>query len=257
MPTLLETQRAFARAIVAAKIGDIAPVVAAGEFAPAERLDVYRNTFLSSVTNALRLSYPAVYRLVGEEFFDGAAQCFIESEPPKSAYLNLYGARFGDFLAAFQPAASLPYLADVARVEWAVNCALHAPDAKPLDAQAFAAAAIYPPERLALMLHPSIALLSADYPADAIWRAVLGEDDDALGRLDASASMLWLLVERTAHGVEVTRLEESEWRFLSALREGHSLAEAISRAERCANLPAALAAHIAAGRFAGCREKIS
>jgi len=257
VPTLLETQRAFARAIVAAKIGDMTPFIVAGGFAPAERLDVYRNTFLSSLTNALRLSYPAVHRLVGAQFFDGAAQCFIESEPPKSAYLNLYGARFGDFLAAFPPAASVPYLADVARLEWAVNCALHAADAKPLDAQAFAELAVYPPERLALVLHPSIALLSADYPADAIWRAVLAEDDDALGRLDASANLLWLLVERTARGIEVTRLEESEWRFLSALREGLSLAQAIRRTEQCANLPAVLAVHIAAGRFAGCREKLT
>ena len=51
---------------------------AAGSTA-AERLDVYRNTFLSSLTTALRISYPAVHRLVGGEFFEGAAQSFIQA----------------------------------------------------------------------------------------------------------------------------------------------------------------------------------
>ena len=253
MPTLLEIQRAFAQAIIANDKGGAAPFILANEFAPAERLDVYRNTFLSSLTNALRLCYPAVHRLVGEEFFEGAAQCFIESEPPKSAYLNLYGERFGDFLATFPPVASLPYLADVARLEWAVNGALHAADAKPLDVEAFAAAASVPPDRLVLIMHPAIALLSLDYPADAIWRAVLADDDESLSRLDASASLLWLMVERTTHGVEVTRLEEGAWRFLSALREGQSFAKAV---ESYADLVPILATHIAAGRFIGCREKI-
>ena len=135
-----------------------------------------------------------------------------------------------------------------------------------------------------MVVHPAIQLLAADYPADAIWRAVLAEDDGALSQIDASAGLLWLLVERTEHGVEVTRLEEGEWRFLSALREGQSFADALERfdcygnlqdldpdsphPDRAANaalsglpsrgrrdLPAMIAAHIAAGRFAGYREK--
>src|SRR6266511_1419278 len=118
--------------------GISAHVVDAG-MSPAERLDVYRSTFASVLTKALRLSYPAVHRLVGAEFFDGAARIFVHERPPVSAYLDKYGAEFVEFLARFPPAASLAYLGDVARLEWAVNRALHAPDGEPLDVTRLAA----------------------------------------------------------------------------------------------------------------------
>src|SRR5438128_1346813 len=84
--------------------GISAHVVDAG-MSPAERLDVYRSTFASVVTKALRLSYPAVHRLVGAEFFEGAARIFIEAHPPESACLDDYGEKFADFLSDFEPAA--------------------------------------------------------------------------------------------------------------------------------------------------------
>jgi hypothetical protein len=248
MPTLLELQRAISRAVVSRETGDAAPYIVSDGFTAAERLNVYRNTFLASLTTALRLSYPAVHRLVGEEFFEGAAQCFIEAAPPRSAYLNTYGAGFADFLAAFPHAASLTYLADVARLEWAVNSALHAPDAEPLGADVLAAIADLPADRLVLVPHPSIALLRLDYPADAIWRAVLAEDDAALSRIDLAAGPVCLMVERTADCVEVSRLDPADWRFTASLCAGQTFAEAILAAEG-ADAALVLAGHLAARRF--------
>src|SRR5260221_14160551 len=122
-------------------------------------------------------------RLVAGDLCDGAAKCFIETDPPQSADLYLYGAGFADFLARFAPAASLAYLSDVARLEWAVNCALHAADITPLAPECYAAIAEANPAGLALMPHPSMTMLRLEYPADAIWRAVLSEDDDALSEI--------------------------------------------------------------------------
>src|SRR5260370_23822662 len=105
--------------------GDAAAYVRVGGVSAADRLSIYRNTLYGTLTNALRLSYPAVHRLVGAEFFEASAQKFIEDEPPRGAYLDDYGAGFPDFLARFPAAASVPYLPDVARLEWAVSRALH------------------------------------------------------------------------------------------------------------------------------------
>jgi hypothetical protein len=252
MPTLLETERAMFRAIVFKEPNDVAPHIAGGAFSPAERLDIYRNTFLSSLTAALRISYPAVHRLVGEEFFDGAAQCFIQAHPPQTAYLNAYGAGLADFLARFPAAASLPYLADVARLEWAVNLALHAEDAIPLDADALASIADVPPERLILTPHPSIGLLRLDHPAEAIWRSVLAEDDSALRAIDLSAGPEWLLVERNANGVEVSPLAETEWRFAASLCAHETFAKSVETTP-AADVVCLFARHLAAGRFIGFR----
>jgi hypothetical protein len=247
MPTLLELQRSISTAVLWRESDKAEHFIVGEGLAPGERLNIYRNNFLASLTSALRISFPAVHRLVGAEFFDGAAQCFIEAEPPQSANLYLYGAGFADFLRRFPPAASLAYLADVARLEWAVNCALHAPDVAPLASECFAAVAEADPTLLVLVPHPSLTLLHAEYPSDAIWRAVLAEDDGALSAIDLAAGPCWLLVERSTEGIAVSRLREAEWRFTAALCAGKTFATAVDRAEDV-DLPLLFASLLAAGR---------
>jgi hypothetical protein len=178
VPTLLELQRAMRASLVDRDDGPASALLA--ENVPADRLNIYRNTFVTGVTKALRLSYPAIHQLVGNDFFEGAARLFIAQHPPCAAYLDDYGADFPQFLRGFQPAATLEYLPDVARLEWAVNRAIHAADVEPLDVKRLKA---LPPEdqvRVCFAPHPSITLLCADYPVDVIWRGVLHGDDAAL-----------------------------------------------------------------------------
>jgi hypothetical protein len=248
MSTLLETQHALFRALVVGDRDSATSQIVSGALSPAERLDVYRNTFISSLTAALRISYPAVYRLVGEPFFESAAQCFIEAHPPRTAYLNAYGAEFADFLAQFPPVELLSYLADVARLEWAVNIALHAKDVHAMDAQSFARMGEIPPDRLILVPHPSITLLRLDHPGRQIWRAVLDEDDAALSAIDCSAGPQWLMVERNTTGVEVLSLPETEWRIAAALCAGETFAKAMD-ADDDADFPLLFAGLLAGGRF--------
>jgi hypothetical protein len=246
MPTLLELQQAMHRSLIL-RDNQAAGAMLANNIAP-DRLDIYWNTIISGLTKALRLSYPAVERLVGAEFFDGAAQVFIRDRPPGVAYLDMYGDKFPEFLHHFPPAASLAYLADVARLEWAVNCAIHAPDVEPLDLAKLAAIDSEDQGRVRFVAHPSVCLLSADHPVDRIWHAILARDDAELASLDINAGPIHLLVERRAAGVEVARLDQSAWRFLAALCGREPLHTAI---EKVADLdaPAALAEHLAAGRF--------
>jgi hypothetical protein len=246
VPTLLELQRAMRASLVDRDDGAAAAMLAAN--VPADRLNIYRNTFVTGVTKALRLSFPAVHRLVGAEFFEGAAGLFIAQHPPQAAYLDEYGAEFPEFLRDFEPAATLVYLADVARLEWAVNRAIHAPDVELL---ALAQLSDLSPEdqiRLCFVPHPSITLLCADYPADVIWRGVLSGEDAALAAVDLDAGPVRLLVERRATGVEVSRLDDAAWRFAAALCEGQPLA-AVFAAATDTQADALLAEHLAAGRF--------
>jgi Putative DNA-binding domain len=246
VPTLLELQRAMRASLVDRNDGPAAAMLA--ENVPADRLDIYRNTFVTGVTKALRLSYPAIHRLVGNDFFEGAAGVFIARHPPCAAYLDEYGADFPQFLRGFQPAAALEYLADVARLEWAVNRAIHAADIEPLDFKRLEA---LPPEdqvRVCFVPHPSIALVYADYPVDIIWRGVLHGDDAALAGVDLKTGPVYLLVERRATGVEVSRLDAAAWRFAAALCEGRPLAEVFAEAGDT-SVEVWLAKHLAPGRF--------
>jgi len=256
MPTLLELQNAVFRAVVSRDAAELETHIARSELAPADPIEVYRNNFFASLTNALRLSYPAVQRLVGEEFFDAVAEGFIEAQPPQSAYLNAYGEGFADYLAAFPAAASLAYLPDVARLEWTVNRALHAPDARALEPADFAAMAGILPDQLVLVPHPSIGLLRFSQPIEEIWRAVLVQDDERLNAIDRAAGPEFVLVERSASGLEVSRLDEAEWRFTAALCTGEAFAAAAEAVSEL-DVAQALARHFAAGRFTGFHRKPS
>jgi len=248
MPTLLELQRAVARSLVEREDDAAASHVFADGIDAAARLAVYRNTVVGSLTTALRLSYPAVHRLVGAAFFESAAQIFIAARPPKSACLDDYDPDFADFLATFAPAATLPYLAGVAWLDWAVSRALHAPNAPALDPGDLAALDSRRYDRLRFVPHPSVSLVRADHPVDAIWRAVLAQDDTAMAAIDLDAGPVQLLVRRRDDAAEITRLDESAWRVTAALCAGHALQDALDAMDD-GDAPALLASQLTDGVF--------
>ena len=245
MSTLREMQAAIRQSVVRRDSAAASATLAA--HVPAERLDIYRNTFLLTLTRALQLSFPAVRKLVGAEFFEGAAQIFIAEHLPRAAWLDQYGSAFPEFLRAFPPAASLVYLADVAKLEWAVNAALHAADAEPLDPARLSAVAAEDQGRIRLIATPSLNLIEASYPADEIWRAVLASDDNALRAIDLERGPVRLLVERRATGVAVERLDAARWRLLARLCAGETIETALEATELDCSV--ALAEHLACGRF--------
>jgi hypothetical protein len=246
MPTLLEIQRAVNRCLIERDKEAVAPFLTDGS--SLNRLDIYHNTIFSGLTKALCLTYPAVQCLVGADFFEGVAQLFIVRHPPRAAYLNCYGGEFPDFLRDLPAATAVAYLADVARLEWAVHCAIHAPDIKPLELAALAAVKPVDQGRVSFIAHPSVHLLRVDYPVDVIWRAVLAGDERTLRAVDPSSGPVHLVVGRRSTAVEVARLEETAWHFLAELHAGRPIQPAINS---CPDLEAAvtLAQHLVLGWF--------
>jgi hypothetical protein len=246
MPTLLEMQSAMKASLLHRDSRAISPMLAGD--VPTDRLDIYRNTFAHTLTRALRLCFPVTQRLVGEEFFEGAAQFFIGEHPPRAAWLDLYGGEFPEFLRSFPPATSIAYLGDVAELEWAVNGALHAADVAPLDVAEIGAIDAESQVRICFVPHPSLRLLRLEYPADFIWHAILDSDDDALGKVDLGCGPRNVLIERRSTGVEVECLGETAWCFLSKLCAGLSIEAALVDSSEF-DCSAALAEHLALGRF--------
>jgi len=233
MSALLDLQRRFGAALLGVDAAP-PPEILGGLVAPAARIGIYRNNVIGNLTGVLRLSYPAIERLVGADFFTAAAGRFIVTAPPTGADLYEYGAGFADFLAVFEPARGLAYLADVARLEWAVNRALHGQAAPPLTA---AALRDVPEEQWAhvrFLAHPSLSLLAPAHPARAIWEAVLTEDPDVratrLAAIDLAAPGEHLAVLGGNDAPEVMRLSPAAFRLARALSDGQPLAEALDPA---------------------------
>ena len=123
--SLAAFQSAFAAALFAPADarGPLAALTAQPAFA------VYRNTVMKTCVDALEGNFPSVARLVGNEWFRAAAALYVAAQPPQDARMLRYGGDFPDFLAAFEPARELPYLADVARLDRCWSEAHAAPDA--------------------------------------------------------------------------------------------------------------------------------
>ncbi|MDI9700789.1 DNA-binding domain-containing protein [Burkholderia cenocepacia] len=247
-PTLAELQHAV-RCHLLGTADDASAWIVPDGFAAEARLSIYRNTVTTVLVNAIRLAFPAIQRLVGAECFDGAARRFIDASPPDSAWLDEYGAAFPAFLAQLPEVASIPYLADVAHVEWQVNGVLHAPDTPAIDVARLASLDEEALGALRLRPHPAVRLAHCAFPADAIWRAVLEHDDPAMRAIRLGDGPVNLLVQCTARGIDVVRLGEGERRVAMALFAGEAIRDALSRAPHTDGY-ALLATLLARGCFA-------
>lgn len=140
---------------------------------PSRRLAVYRNNVMVSLVDGLAQSFPVTRELVGDAFFRAMAQVFVREYPPRTRLLVHYGQVLPGFIEQFTPAAGLPYLADVAQLEWLRLQALHAADVPPLEHDAIATLMqdAHALPSLHWQLHPSLHLLRSPYAAVSLWAA--------------------------------------------------------------------------------------
>lgn len=198
-------------------------------YSAATAIDVYRNNYRGNLHDTLAGAYPVTAQLVGEEFFRYLTRHFIAQYPSRSGNLHHYGAQMADFVASFEPAGTLPYLPDVAALEWACHRAYFAADAPMLD---IAKLAQIPPEHysdLILRTHPGCHLLRSRYPVVAIWHAHQpGAADDFQIDLDSGANIA--LASRRDGMVIVSELSAADAGWLHAIQAGTPLGEATAAA---------------------------
>ncbi|MGB8599302.1 MAG: DNA-binding domain-containing protein, partial [Burkholderiales bacterium] len=196
----------------------------------ADRLAIYRNNSFTNLRSALQGVYPVVNKLVGDDFFNHAANEYVRITPSVSGDLHDFGMSFADFLASFGPARNLAYLPDVAKLEWACHRVFHAADHVGLDLAGLRNVA---PERygeLQFDLHPAVALLASEYPTQKIWQV---NQDDFIGNdsVDLGLGENYLLVSRAENfTLTVETLSAADYAFLLALKEKNTLEAAAEKA---------------------------
>src|SRR5690606_15596170 len=182
----------------------------------ARRFAVYRNNVAHSLKQALARRFPVIQRLVGAEFFTALAREFISKHPPRSPVLQEWGGAMPGFLRDFPQVAALPYLPDIARIEWACGLAYHADNAQPIDPSTLA-------ERKTLHLHPSLTLLRLDHPAVSIWQA---NQPGQNGRIKVNGPETALIWRRSDFSVATIGIGADDAGFITGLLETGSLVKA-------------------------------
>lgn len=207
---------------------DLAAAFQTGDIPLPDRLKVYRNNIVGSLTDILLSGFPVIEALVGKDFFEGMARSFILKNPPTQGCLTFYGYGFAEFIEGFKPAESLPYLPDIARLEIAMNDAYYARDDGPLTGEALAGIA---PEALADTVFPlrhAVQLLTSPYPLHAIRDFALSADQD--GTLDLDAGGVSLMVDRENMDSRIVILQDDEFFALELMQGGSALGTAVEKA---------------------------
>jgi hypothetical protein len=185
------------------------------------RLAIHRHHIARSLTAALAGTFPTVQALVGDRFFRRTAEAFVAQRLPAQPVLAEYGGDFPDFLVSQEAVHGLVYLADVARLDWALNTAFYSPRESRL------AAADLAPGRIAstvLTLAPGVALVRSRYPVDRIWLA--SQPAAPEDRVDVEQGPARLLVLPRPQDAGFIVLGEGEAAFVAAVADGQPLATA-------------------------------
>ncbi|MGH8686584.1 MAG: DNA-binding domain-containing protein [Burkholderiales bacterium] len=204
MPSLLEAQRAFGAALL--------------EGGGPQAMAVYRGTVFGNWTGALASAYPVVRRIVGKDYFDALARRYANAHPSEDGDLNAYGESLARFVAEDADVQDLPYLPDVARLEWLAHRAHFAGDPAPFE----------PGRAAEARLAPACGLLAAAWPVATIWNAHQPGGDPAAVDLRKGAELA--LVHRPGWRAEVLALGAGDYRFLDRLLAGAGLGTALEAA---------------------------
>ena len=124
--SLRDTQAAFAAHLCGHDQPDLVAAIGGDLRTALRRLQLDRHHVTRSVGAALAATFPTVAAVVGQEFFGLLARDFTVGTALRDPVLSRYGGPFPQFVAAKQDMHGLPYLADVARLDWALNVAFHA-----------------------------------------------------------------------------------------------------------------------------------
>ena len=231
MPELIDIQAGFAAALRDRDRTANAERWLAGDAdLVSRRLAIYRANMVAAADRALGSAYPVIRQVVGDEFFHGLAREYQRRTPSTSGDLTTFGASFGQFLAVFEHTQSLPYLPDLARLEWATHRAYGAADAPDFDAAALAAVDDEHQAAIRFQWSPGLAVVDSRHPIVRIWTihqpGHAGEFSVDWDRAETA------LVARDGFVVTVAECSAGDAAFLQASLDGVPLGDAAAAASQ-------------------------
>lgn len=192
-------------------------------FAGSELLQVYRNSFVMGVSEALQATYPHTLSLVGEEFFNAVARQFILQQPPQENNIMAYGDGFSDFLKSLQQLAAMPYIAEMARFEWLLeetanmhieNATLNVSDLGALQEAQFADIIFHIPQQ--------VSLFSSGQDIAHLYRMLL---DKEVQETDLNRACYIVLKKQPDFSLEIIKLTPQEYSLAEQIRQNKPLGQ--------------------------------
>lgn len=224
---LSELQHAFMYAVREGQIPDLlrTHVKATVALSSQQRIAIYQDSLKGNLIACLKAAYPVCLRLVGEEYFVALAKRYINTHHHQQPSLACYGDKFSDFLRHFEPVHRiLPYLSEVARLEWAYHLAFDSPEYKVLESEALSQLSEEQHGQVVFMLPPASTLIYSDFPIYAIWE-INQPECEIQTEIDLQSGSDRLFIFRHDWLIHIHCLNSNEFEMLTHIQRGLCFAD--------------------------------
>lgn len=213
-------------------------------FSNNELLQIYRNSFVMGVTEALAITYQHTFSLVGEAFFNAVARQFILQQPPQENNIISYGEGFSDFLQHREQLKSLPYIAEMARFEWLLEETTNAAvQTEKLDLNKLARVQAAQFADIIFQIPSHIRFFSSEQNIQHLYQMLI---NDQVQETDLNQASYIALKKKADFSVELICLSKDEFLLVKQISNQQSLGE-IEPANLHQFLPALMGKHLLNG----------
>jgi hypothetical protein len=222
MSKLSEIQQAFSEAVLTGSHQAATAAIAPGQSA-LRSTALYRRLIRDNYMQVLKVTYPVLFRFVGERYWGIFARGYIKVYPSASGDLFPYGRHLPTF---FKELKAPPLLAELARLEWVCHEVHQAADSPALSRHQLLAVTSVDPLRVTVRLHEAARLLRLSLPVHRVWLALQPEapTDEVVG-LPLPEEETVVVVTRGDGRVRVTPLAALDFLLLEAMAAGKTLAD--------------------------------
>lgn len=212
----------------------IANEIASGNdrLSPVEQVDIYREQFFLRHVDALREDFRSLEHLLGDDAFEELARAYLAACPPTSYTLRDLGVAMDAFVRTHEPWSKDPFVADLARTEWAFVDAFDGPNSPPFDPSMLGTATEEQWPGARIVLQAAMRRVVLAHPAHEYRASVKAEESPSR----PEAKPTWLVVFRGKENLQYIDIENDAFELLEELAKGTPLGEACERAAKASNV---------------------
>lgn len=154
-------------------------------------MHAYQGHVRALAAQVLTHTFPSLKRLLGDEPWPHMAQAFWQTHPPTHAHLHRWGAAMPDWVAQQSTWQAWPFLADMARLDWAQHLSLLlAPEDVDTDSLMLLGQDDISSDDLVLQLQPCLQLLQSQWPVLRLHAALHDTSDASASTSDLKTMVL-------------------------------------------------------------------
>ena len=196
---------------------------------PDERLNIYRQTIFENMRNALKITFPGVWILLGDECANGVAYAFCQENLPSSGCLDDFGEDFSVFVAKIKELSSLPYIKDYAEFEWLKNQAYMAKHSELISPAALSEIKPELIDQIKFIFIDSAITYQSNFSIDKIEEIIYTPESDQINLIDKKVYAI-IAIPKTE--ITIFWIEEDLYHFIEFLIEGLNLSQTTEKMEK-------------------------